>query len=519
MELLNRVMKSEIVSKFMDWAVGPYGQSEMCLGLYYDEQAVKAVRVEKQDQGYRIFPLNEVKVAAATESSDETEDAELEEAVLPNLAAALQSLAADPALSHGPTLAPLLALDSCLYHTQLYHSDFENSLQIDQTLSFDVEEDSLFDSESTFLCYKKLPTASEGSDLLVFSTQREGFENLTTCFEQNELDCLSIEPDCVSWHHYLTSQGQLASDEAAMVLGRSEKNLYVLITNNEQEPVFLRSYYCPIEDDISETLVGELRRCLTLIPQDQHPTKLWIHRGGFSGNQIKRLEEDLSFSATALDEPDIGRAFAAGVAIGWLEKNASVDFRKDSLVPVTFQRVEKKAWLGLSAVATVFFVFILFVVKLHSHQSYVVSRDAQEAMLSTFQLAYPGQNPPLERIPRIIGGRLRTLQTSNQQQSSQTLASSSSHTFYLLIEALDSLPSKFDLAIDTMRVGNNGVDLSGSVANIDDQVKLDEAFKQDGRFIIDKWDLGLASSNRRSFNMSLRVNRSLGKPRARKSGK
>ena len=82
----------------------------------------------------------------------------------------------------------------------------------------------------------------------------------------------------------------------------------------------------------------------------------------------------------------------------------------------------------------------------------------------------------------------KELQINSQHQSSQALSGSSSHTFYLLMEALDSLPVKFDLAIDTMRVGKNSVDLSGTVPNTQDQVTLDEAFQANGRFVIDKWE-------------------------------
>jgi hypothetical protein len=494
-----------LLSGFTQWAVGPYGQSDESLGIYYNEKRLTAVHVKKQGKSFQVASLDTINLP---ESESIADGEESEQSQVSSLAHALETLNANPDIREKKRLSTHLALDAGLYNMQHHHSDFKDSTQINQTLRFDIEEEALLDSESVFLCYKKLPTQGPGQDSIVFSVARDEMRRLTTCFEQNELDCLSVEPNGVAWMHFLECQESLPLNEPALVLGRTGKNLYFLITDRQHQLVLFRSYYYSDESDTMGGLMSELRRCLAGVPQDQQPKKLWMHRDGFYDDHISQFNDNLSLSVHLLAETDIDRAFAAGAGLGWFYKNEEEDFRNDGLVPATFEQVKKKAWLGLSAATTLLLIFLVFVMHLHHRQYQATIEFAEEAILSTWELTYPGRKLPKSksRIPSTLAGALNQLKINNQNQSSQDLAGSSSHTFYLLMGALDSLPVKFDLVIDKLRVGKNSVDLSGTVPNTQDQISLDEAFQANGRFIIDKWNFVESSSNRRSFSMSLRIN-------------
>lgn len=493
-------------TRFTEWAVGPYAHSDICLGIHYREQAFTVARVEKKGDRYETTFLQDIPIDVSSETDDDNENGSNQTRALESLHRSLTTLAGDPLVSSVTHLPVVLALDGSLYHTQAHHSDFADPKQIEQTLRFDIEEDALLDSEAVFLCYQKLPTTGAGSDILVFSTPRDTVEQLASGFEQNQLDSLAMVPDVVGWLHYLTHREQLPPDESALVLGRSRDNLYLLITDQRHQPLQLRCFSCPGEEDLVRLVTSEVRRTLALLPGDTCPTQLLLHREGLPESFIKLLARDLDMPIGQLEETNILRAFAEGVALGWLNRQTTADFRSDGFLPRTLEKVQKKAWLSLSAMTTALFLVLLMVLNLHSSQHEQCITDANNEMLAVFQETYPNEKPPpFEKIRKSLSARLKNLKENNQVPSSQKLAESAGSTFYLLLESLDSLPPKFDLALDTVRVGNNTVDLSGTVANIEDQVKLDEAFNQNDRFIIDKWSLNIASTNRRTFNMSLRI--------------
>ncbi|MCH9022585.1 MAG: hypothetical protein IID32_07450, partial [Planctomycetes bacterium] len=90
-------------------------------------------------------------------------------------------------------------------------------------------------------------------------------------------------------------------------------------------------------------------------------------------------------------------------------------------------------------------------------------------------------------------------------QATPALANSASHTLTLVLQAFDSLPAKFDLAIDSIRLTGKSVNLSGSVPNMVSHVELDKAIEAKSNLTIDNWDFTGQNNLRRTFNMSLTV--------------
>ena len=53
-------MIKDLVSKFSEWAAGPYSHTDKCVGIYYSERSLTVVRVVKESQGFQINFLDAV---------------------------------------------------------------------------------------------------------------------------------------------------------------------------------------------------------------------------------------------------------------------------------------------------------------------------------------------------------------------------------------------------------------------------------------------------------------------------
>ena len=477
-----------------------------CLGVHYTRTSITAVLVEKKHNQWQC--ADELTLPIQPDTANSQDQTQLDNAQTP-LQITLAQLA-DRMQPTGRRLHPVaLAVDAALYNTQTHHSDFHDLRQVRQTLRFDIEDDFAIDAESVYLCYEKIPPSENGTDLMVHTIDKNTAQNLLTQFEHARMDPLVAEPDMVSWLHYLKDRSLLPPDQGVLVAGRSVDTLYLLVLDGDHRPLLSRSYYCTDSDQALQTLQCEANRSLAVLPPHQMPQHLLVHLEGFTEKYVGQLAKNLSVQPRSLPDSNITKAFAAGAAIGWLKGHSKTDFRADGYPPQTAVRKKHRALMGCAAALTGLLLAIITVMHSYTKAYQNTLDDVQNRMIQAYTSTHPGLKRPdkknIIKIPSILRSQLNKLNAKTKNQATPTLANSASNNLTLILQAFDSLPVKFDLAIDSIRLTGKSVELSGSVPNIVSQVELDKAIEANSKLTIEKWDFTGQNNLRRTFNMSLTV--------------
>ena len=497
-----------------------------CLGIHYTETLITAVLVEQEGAGYRFGTARQLR--AADESADNTAIDSPQAADESANAGSngggqtelIEQLKQQLSLENEKALPVALSLSGRLYQTQPYHSQFTDNRQFDQTLRYDIEEEFAADADLLTLCYQQKPAAEAGTDLLVHTVPRAQMEEILNRFEQADLDALIAEPDVVSWLHYLKKQEELSSETPVIVLGCAAEMLYILVLNEDHQPVLTRNEPCVSADMADELLRCELPRSLAQLSEDQQPKYLLYHPDGLNTDNIKELAGS-GLECRSMRETDMATACAAGVGIGWLNQPTQLsqedhsNFRADGLPPRTLVTMKRRGLYGLSAALSLLLLVWVLLMNLHSENYQSYESAAMNEIMDAYSEVYPGQKPPRNpfQIPNRIRRRLAEVGDKYSTLTVKTLPDSASNTLMLVFGVLNKLGEEFDLRIENLSVHANASTFVGSVANMKDLELLRKAIEAKGSQLeiasMNSDKTGSSSpkdpTNRRTFNVQLRV--------------
>jgi len=475
-----------------------------CLGIHYTDSQITAVLVRSQADRFDAAEALEVTVETDTDDKAAKPVSVIEQA-------GQQLRQQYSNITHA-----VLSVTSRLYQSQFHHSQFEDIRQVHKTLRYDIEEDFALDAEDIAICYQQKPSSSPGINLLVHTAKSNQLSPLFDQFDRAGLDVLVAEPDVSSWLHYLHSQTELPDSQGCVVLARSHEAVYMLVLDKQHQPVLTRSFIAPSDQDAYEIIQCELTRSLVWLPDEQKPTYLLFHNHRLPAKQISKLAKEANLKCQVLDTPEITAVFAAGVAIGYLNKNITADFRTGSLEPRTLALGRHKALYCLSAVVSIFLLIWIFVMHTQTNK-YKENHSLADEDLKKAWVSVKGELAEGEKLPRNIIKQLdsvkRSMQKTYRGQAARTIPDSASNTFTLLLNTINLLDEDVDLRIDSFSVKPNSVPtFSGSVPNLPMFYKLIETVERPGSYLkMDKFKvesrktIGADKTNRRSFTMPLKV--------------
>ncbi len=478
--------------------------NKKCLGIFYSQDELSAILIEKNGTSYSILHSQSVQLEAHSDQDKPESDADDHRLQDIALDKGLASIAASVIDDKGRLPDTALALASDQYHIMDYHSAFENTKQIDETLRFDIEEEFLENTEETCICFDKKPTSEQGSDIAIYATNREQLSKLTNSFDLAGLDCLIVKPDIVAWSNYLAKQEVVGSGDNYLVLGRCANILYFIIMDANHQVVSSRSLMCPVRIP-AEQYRSECQRFIVTLPEKFRPQKIYYHSHDIDVDELKKAVSALGMTIEPLQEEDMKNAIAMGVAISWIESESLDDFRADGLPPRSLMAKKQKAFIGLSASVSLLFLMVILLTGWYGarHEGNIdwVTKRYREI----FKELRPNDRVPRseKNIKSVIASMRNSLSKKSSMNSGNGLAKSASPTFQKILGVLVELPEK-DLLIEKLQVSDNTAILSGSVADIGGKVELDKIIEKYD-LNIDKWDVSF-SENRRSFNISMQTN-------------
>jgi len=487
-------------------------RKKRCLGVHYTDTQITAVIVEKEGVDIQIGPA--VKV---------THEGEWEEG---DRIALIKELKEKINYAGGKQCPVMLSVGGRFYQSEEYESEFNDPRQFTQTLRYDVEEEYAIDADAMTLCYQhrsktKEETGIDNSvttELLVHSAAREKLQEILTLFEQEELDALVAEPDFVSWQHYLQNREELPKQQSVLLVACSIDAVYILILDQDHNPVLTRSFPYSKGEEVKIILPGELRRSLGVLPEEKQPKYLYYHSNRLNDSLIQMIAKENHLQAFNLRESDMTAACAAGVGLGSFEKQEQGDFRIDGMMCRTLVKAKERAWYGLSVAVSVFLLVCILVFQTQSSKYQTNEENAKQDMMKAWQMAFPEEGKKLPRdirtIPRLVRNKLKNIrQNFSNANNARSMSNSASNTFWLLFEVLNKLGEDFDLRIDNLSMYAKGATFTGSVANMADLQKLREAVDGDDSQIkiasisIEKTGSGSSDdpTNRRTFTMQIEV--------------
>lgn len=432
-----------------------------CLGIHYDDREITGVLLEQTGGDFHFEPLTPV-----TPNPDAESESEL---------SLIQQFARQVDEHRSKTLPVALALGGRFYQSQLHHSELTDEAQLKQTLRYDVEEDFSTSAESLVLCFQKKPDCASGSDLIVHTTDRMKLQELLTHFDAAGLDALVVEPDVVSWWHFLRNFSELPPNQPVIAVGWTTDIFYMLILDEQHRPMLSRSYPCSSADEALELLQCELNRSLALIQPQPQVSCLLYHRQGFDEKRIIQAVKQLPLTAQPLAEPSITLAFAVGAALGWCKGTDVADFRSDEMAPRTITAARRKALFGLSAAVTILLLALIWVFNSRAAYYQELSHRTRTDMINAWKKSFPRRMPLRDSamIPTDVKRQLDELQRKSRGRTSQSASDSASNMLMQIFNALKYLPREFDLVIDSLAVNaKTASTFRGSVATMEDLEKL-----------------------------------------------
>ena len=434
------------------------------MGIHYSSLGITAALVEKRGSRTRLAEV--FKIAPETENTSGAGGS-----LIDRLAAQLKR-------RHSKIPSVALALAGEFYQSQFHHSEFSDQRMLRQTLRFDVEEDFATDAETFALCYQRTGVPGPGSNLIIHTFEREKIQDLLVQFEQVHLDALVAEPDIDAWVHYLKDLSDLPADQPFLSVAWTAGIFYILALDRRRQPVLARSCVCSSREQLNDIMIIELRRCLALLDREHQPRQLLYHSGGFTKDQVARLQKELNLPCQGFKEPDAATALAGGAALGWLHGSNIADFRTDGMTPRTVQKAQHKALYSLSAAVTLLMLSSFIVMQLYARKNKNLFNQADLKLTQAWENTQPDDPPEnRSRINSKLQNDYDALQNQLRRQTTTTLPNSVSNTLLIVLQTLNTLPETFNLQYESLRVNNQGIALTGIIPNLAAQEKLHLAFK------------------------------------------
>jgi hypothetical protein len=476
-----------------------------CLALYIGIEEMTVVEVKKVDG--TITHLQTFSIPIEQEQADSKVEVVHE--------ANAMVLIKERVLALGLADVPILLSLGCQhYHSLLHTSDFEDIKLIQQTLRFDIEGSLFVDVDELAICFKKLAMDALGTELMVYSAQRDLLTKLHAGLAKNDLDALITVPCESGWLNYLTSE--VAQSRGAMIaVGRSNTSIFIAILDASKELLLTRHTLCPMGHDGISLLQCELQRCIAILPDGLLLERLYYHTEGLDTASMEALSESLSLELVSLFVPSIAKSFSIGCATGWLNEETTADFREDNLMPEIIVKERALAMKGLSFSASLLFFIMLVILSCFSYAYKALDNDADVRISSAWKtVSSPKEKvPSLREIPKKMTSKLRQIQSENVRVVNKSLSSSISVCLYELIAILNALPVQFDMTIDRIAVKGDRVELSlttGSEAILNEFLSKVLAST---KLVKGKWTKNNIGSSRKGYTITLKkkVNATRGK--------
>ena len=416
-----------------------------------------------------------------------------------------------------------VALDCSMFMQHSVHSEFKDPKQIAVTVRFDTEEALATDITNVAVAFEIASGDQTGSQLTVFTAERNILLEVLDALQQYNLDPVNIEPDVNCLSRFISRQ--ITSTES-----EHTETLYGMLSNRSG---YLIVPPIAVDDEsrkasvVRTFLVGATRDRTKLLQREILVTTALVEGAGPLGClkvfdsagavNSKQLSDKLGIETDEIDlrgivdtklQPEadyadpIDCAIACGAALAFSEKGRSVNFR-DDFSPFQGKKLKQQKTLKTAAISVTILLFavgLYFQTQLFSvnrNKNNLRNRFAKEyAEVTLEQLS---ADLKIKDAVRELGTLLRRIE--NEKKGLFTDEKSISSNLTQVLAAFNKCAAQTNLNIDTITITAKDIMITGDTSNRQNRQRFFETVRDSGLEI--KREGYTLKDNRESFRITV----------------
>jgi hypothetical protein len=393
-----------------------------------------------------------------------------------------------------------VALDCSMFMQHNVHSEFKDPKQIAATIRFDTEEALATDITNVAVAFEIASSDETGSQLTVFTAERQILTEILDALQQYNLDPVNIEPDVHCLSRFIDRRVNLEKSERAGTLYGmlSHRNGYLIVppiaTDDESRTAsIVRTFLVGAKQDRTKLLQREVLVTTALVEGAGPLSSLTVFDSTSAVN-CKQLGDAVGIGTDEIDlrsivetklvqdadyADPIDFAIAYGAVLALSEKDRSVNFR-DDFSPFQGKKLRFQKTLKISAISI---TILLVAVGLYFQtQLFSVNKDSDK-LRSKFARDYA--EVTLEQLPADLKinnavSELKRLQRriKDEKKGKYTDEKPISSNLTLVLKAFNECAVQTNLNIDTITVTTKNITIMGDTSNRQKTLKFFEALKK-----------------------------------------
>ncbi|MCK5171883.1 MAG: hypothetical protein KAR47_00730, partial [Planctomycetes bacterium] len=373
--------------------------------------------------------------------------------------------------------------------------DFTDHKQIANTIKFDTEEAVATDATDLALTFSVTDTNQNGSEVAVFTAERQMLIERLSDLQTAALDPTAIEPDIICLARFLSQSVSLPQQANPLFVIISNTACYIIYHGQSQNAPSVRSFLLTSAQDKTSVLAREVPLTIASFHPKEDVNSLII-AGNVDSIDYEMLADrtaleiqTVDFAQTVNSNPaaaancpcDTDLILAYGAALGEITKTKKNDFRED-FMPYQGKRMVMQKALRLISIALT--VIMLAAGTYFQTQTFIKNQYTArltEKLTVEYSAAMYGVGPPAKesmasRLNREYRNVKRTQLGLNPGDDDSIPAK-----ITYIFEALNQTPKSVNLKVDRVTISPSTMRIQGSTNNRKSTLDLFESIKKHTR--------------------------------------
>jgi hypothetical protein len=418
-----------------------------------------------------------------------------------------------------------VALDCSMFMQHNIHSEFADARRVTQTVRFDTEEVLATDASDVAIAFKIVSSGQDGSNLNVFTAPKNLLSELLTVLSANNLDAVSVEPDISALSRFLCHDVALPHETHPMFCLLSQKNGYFVtpltmpwLGVSPMAPAEMRTFLLGNPKNRTDLLTREIRMTTAQLGSviSINHLEVFDAAGEINCGQIARnlatetVPVDIVGSSRLPSDvlpscPDVVEfAIAYGAAIWKLNPPGTIDWRND-FMPYQGGRLRLQSALKLLSVALTTLVFaigilaLMNVLQIKKDRAVVREKFAKDYAAFMFGQTMPDKTREAVRRLDSARRRIRDSQIGMLATSGEDAVAGKLN---LVLQAFNKCAAATGLNIDSVRITDRSITISGDTSSSANTLKVFDALRQSNLNILQQ-SFSTGGDGRGNFSVSV----------------
>jgi len=470
------------------------------LGIYLSKASATAVCLSARSRDKKILDCFSVAVEKE-QSSDTAEQSDIGRLI--NLIA--QRCAQKQALYQNCEV--VVSLDCGMYMQHSVHSAFADPKQIYTTVRFDTEETLAMDIGRFAISFSTVSSNRNGSELTVFTTDKQVLSEIILCLQSKNLDPVGIEPDANSLSRFIRDNiaaGRSFESDTVFCVFSEHSGYFIFPLHSrgteKQSPTLsqgMRTFILGPSQDKNELLGREFPVVAALAATGGQLRKLKVFDAGGSVNfnqlsgKMAVEVQPLQLTDAVVTAPDefgdcagqVDFAIACGAAGSGADRQYAINFRHD-FMPYQGRKMRLQKALKLLGVCLMVLVIaasIYFQVRLFRENR--PRRRLRDKFAKEYAAVMLGKKPPAGPVRKLMSEK-RRIENVKSGQLSVTGEESVAAKLTLILGAFNNCAAETRLNIESISVTTKTVRIVGQTSSRKNTLKLRRAIEENGLKIL-----------------------------------